>query len=303
MQTSVFTLAFLLCCQSALASVEMDNSTSSITSDNQTLRVVYPKTMPNLDEEVLYPLILLRSALEHSGVKFILTPSKHLLGQSRVLRQIEVGGEINVNWTMTTIEREQRLFPLRVPLFKGLYGWRLLLTTQSQLKQLEQLHTLDDLKTVYFVQGQDWPDTKILRDNGLVVSTSLDYTSLFNMLNKGRGQLFPRSILEVDIEKEMFENDMDLEVLPQLMLQYPSPIYFFFNKNNTDIADAVTKGIKIMRENGVFDRLFYKYNGAAINNASIHTKTIIELENKDLPPLTPVDDASLWLTIQTVNEK
>ena len=45
-----------------------------------------------------------------------------MLGQNRVLKEIEKG-TIDVSWTMTNKEREERLLPIRVPLFKGLFGW------------------------------------------------------------------------------------------------------------------------------------------------------------------------------------
>ena len=256
--------------------------------------------MPNLDEETLYPLILLRTALERSGYKFTLDPASELLGQNRVIKEIETGSGINVNWSMTNIDRENRLLPLRTPIFKGLFGWRLMFTTQKQLPYLSQVKTLEDLKNIIFIQGEHWPDTFILRDNDLTVATAQDFESLFVMLDKGRGQLFPRSLLEIESEKNLYEKKIDLVVLPQLMLKYQSPIYFFFNKDNPEIAKAVNEGLKIMRKSGEFDELFFKYNGDFIKNAHLHDKIIIELKNNQLPKLTPVDDKSLWLSLDQV---
>ncbi len=283
-----------------MANVKTINAKKSINVPPETLRVIYPKTMPNLDEETLYPLILLRTALERSGYKFTLDPASELLGQNRVIKEIETGSGINVNWSMTNIDRENRLLPLRTPIFKGLFGWRLMFTTQKQLPYLSQVKTLEDLKNIIFIQGEHWPDTFILRDNDLTVATAQDFESLFVMLDKGRGQLFPRSLLEIESEKNLYEKKIDLVVLPQLMLKYQSPIYFFFNKDNPEIAKAVNEGLKIMRKSGEFDELFFKYNGDFIKNAHLHDKIIIELKNNQLPKLTPVDDKSLWLSLDQV---
>lgn len=283
-----------------MANVKTINAKKSINAPPETLRVIYPKTMPNLDEETLYPLILLRTALERSGYKFTLDPASELLGQNRVLKEIETGSGINVNWSMTNIDRENRLLPLRTPIFKGLFGWRLMFTTQKQLPYLSQVKTFEDLKSIIFIQGEDWPDTFILRDNDLTVATAQDFESLFVMLDKGRGQLFPRSLLEIESEKNFYEKKIDLVVLPQLMLKYQSPIYFFFNKDNPEIAKAVNEGLKVMRKSGEFDELFFKYNGDFIKNAHLHDKIIIELKNNQLPKLTPVDDKSLWLSLDQV---
>jgi len=300
MQKVVFTLSLLLLSSISMANVKTINAKKSINVPPETLRVIYPKTMPNLDEETLYPLILLRTALERSGYKFTLDPASELLGQNRVLKEIETGSGINVNWSMTNIDRENRLLPLRTPIFKGLFGWRLMFTTQKQLPYLSQVKTFEDLKNIIFIQGEDWPDTFILRDNDLTVATAQDFESLFVMLDKGRGQLFPRSLLEIESEKNFYEKKIDLVVLPQLMLKYQSPIYFFFNKDNPEIAKAVNEGLKIMRKSGEFDELFFKYNGDFIKNAHLHDKIIIELKNNQLPKLTPVDDKSLWLSLDQV---
>lgn len=300
MQKVVFTLSLLLLSSISMANVKTINAKKSINVPPETLRVIYPKTMPNLDEETLYPLILLRTALERSGYKFTLDPASELLGQNRVIKEIETGSGINVNWSMTNIDRENRLLPLRTPIFKGLFGWRLMFTTQKQLPYLSQVKTLEDLKNIIFIQGEHWPDTFILRDNDLTVATAQDFESLFVMLDKGRGQLFPRSLLEIESEKNLYEKKIDLVVLPQLMLKYQSPIYFFFNKDNPEIAKAVNEGLKIMRKSGEFDELFFKYNGDFIKNAHLHDKIIIELKNNQLPKLTPVDDKSLWLSLDQV---
>lgn len=300
MQKVVFTLSLLLLSSISMANVKTINAKKSINVPPETLRVIYPKTMPNLDEETLYPLILLRTALERSGYKFTLDPASELLGQNRVLKEIETGSGINVNWSMTNIDRENRLLPLRTPIFKGLFGWRLMFTTQKQLPYLSQVKTFEDLKSIIFIQGEDWPDTFILRDNDLTVATAQDFESLFVMLDKGRGQLFPRSLLEIESEKNFYEKKIDLVVLPQLMLKYQSPIYFFFNKDNPEIAKAVNEGLKVMRKSGEFDELFFKYNGDFIKNAHLHDKIIIELKNNQLPKLTPVDNKSLWLSLDQV---
>lgn len=80
-----------------MANVKTINAKKSINAPPETLRVIYPKTMPNLNEETLYPLILLRTALERSGYKFTLDPASELLGQNRVIKEIETGSGINVN--------------------------------------------------------------------------------------------------------------------------------------------------------------------------------------------------------------
>lgn len=272
-------------------------------SKNDTLQVVYPKTMRSGENEILYPLVLLRAALQSSGQSFTLNASSISMAQSRSLKQIIHNDEVNVAWTMTSKQREQELLPVRVPIFKGLYGWRLLVTTQNKLNSFSSINSLSDFKQVHFIQGHDWPDTQILLDSGLTVVTSIEYSSLFNMLIKGRGDVFPRSLLEVEMELNTFKDDAgeNLTVVPHLMLQYPTAIYFFFSKDNPEIAQAVEKGLAIMRNNGEFDRLFNAYHLSALKHADIKNKVIIRLKNNNLPLLTPLDNTSLWFSEKIIN--
>lgn len=290
----VFTCFYFL--SSLLSSVwAIENSNEN--SINR-LQVVYPKTMRSDEDEILYPLVLLKTALQHSGEKFTLQASSISMAQSRSLKQVLHNDEINVVWTMTSKEREKDLLPVRIPIFKGLYGWRVLVTTQDKVKNLSNYSALSDFKSVHFIQGHDWPDTQVLQDNGLTVSTSIEYSYLYNMLIKGRGDVFPRSVLEVETELNTFKDheSISLVIVPHLLLQYPSAIYFFFSKDTPELAYAVEKGLNVIRSNGEFDRLFNDYHRQAIKHANIKNKTIIKLKNNQLPSLTPLDDVSLWFS-------
>ncbi|MDP1340920.1 hypothetical protein, partial [Klebsiella variicola] len=71
------------------------------------------------------------------------------------------------------------LLTVRIPIDRGLMGWRLLLVRRSELAQWDQVRHLDDLRRRIAGQGHDWPDTAILRANGLQVGTSSVYEALF----------------------------------------------------------------------------------------------------------------------------
>ncbi|WP_404340131.1 hypothetical protein [Pseudoalteromonas mariniglutinosa] len=270
-------------------------------SVTHSLEVVYPRTMRGLDESTLYPLVLLKAALTHSGAPYTIKASTVDTVQSRALKELLHKGGINVAWSMTTQQRENDLLPVRIPLFKGLYGWRLLFTKQSYMEKLTSINKLTELQKLYFIQGHDWPDTQILINNDFMVTTSVEYDSLFNMLNVGRGDVFPRSILEVEGELEAFKDKVDLTIVPHLMLQYPTAVYFFFDPNNPEIANAVRRGLQLMQENGEFDKLFLAFYGTAIQRANIPSKTIIKLQNSFLPKQTPLADDSLWFSVHDLN--
>ena len=83
---------------------------------------------------------------------------------------------------MTSDVRERELLPLRFPLDRGLMGWRLLLVRRSEQQRFAGIRSLDGLASMTAGQMHDWPDTQILRANGLKVGTGSSYSSLFAML-------------------------------------------------------------------------------------------------------------------------
>lgn len=188
------------------------------------LRVIYGSPARQLDSvDQRYQLQLLREALQASGEPFTLQPSGQDMVQSRVLKEI-AAGQVDVYWSMTSATREQQLLPVRIPLDKGLNGWRLLLIRQGEQARFQQVQVLSQLKRLTFIQGHDWPDTAILRHNGLSVLTSTHPLQLFDMLQKQRGDAFPRAVFEA--YEDALRQPAQFVVEPKLVLVYPSAVYF-----------------------------------------------------------------------------
>jgi hypothetical protein len=92
---------------------------------------------------------------------------------------------------------EAALLPIRIPIDKGLLGWRIFLVNRAKADQFAAVKTLDGLRPYQAGQGHDWPDTDILRANGLKVQGSANYDGLFKTLQAGRIDYFPRSVVEI----------------------------------------------------------------------------------------------------------
>lgn len=263
--------------------------------NSEPLHVIYPKPERENEQDNWYPLVLLKLALEHSEQPHTLQSSVKMV-QSRSLKELEQGELINVGWSMTSKERERIFTPIRIPIYKGLYGWRLLFTTKDKLPLFKDIKDEFHFHNIDFIQGHDWPDTDILRDNGLQVSTSTSYAALFNMLIRNRGDAFPRSILEIEWEKKQLSVEENIVTVPNIALSYPAAIYYFVNSKRPDIHQAIKIGLERMQQNGEFDRLFNQYFATSIANAKLHEKIIIKLDNKHLSKLTPLNDSELWFT-------
>lgn len=254
--------------------------------------VVYPQPEPG-DERQNYPRKLLALALTKAGTEFELRPSARVMTQSRALSELSRGVDVNVVWSMTSKEREDMFLPIRIPIEKGLLGWRIFLINKNKASQFAAVKTLDDLKKYEAGQGHDWPDTEILRANGLKVQASANYDGLFKMLQSGRIDYFPRSILEIWAEAKNHP-DMDLEIEKTLILQYPTALYFFVNKDDVALAKLIETGLRTAIKDGSFDKLFAAEYGDDIKRANLKGRNRFQMQNPLLPDQTPFHDKKLW---------
>jgi hypothetical protein len=79
---------------------------------------------------------------------------------------------------MNSNGRGQRLLPVRIPLDKGLFGWRIAPLPSSRAQLLKGVRNLEDFRQFSAGQGHDWPDSEILRSQDLPVNVSASYASL-----------------------------------------------------------------------------------------------------------------------------
>ena len=222
--------------------------------------------------------------------------SDHQFAQARWIAEVQRQSGNQVLWTMADKEREQLLRPIRVPLFKGLLGRRVLVIRNQDAKKFAAITTVDQLRKLVAGQGAHWPDTDILLANGFRVTESANKDSLYKMLAAHRFDFFPRGIAEIDTEKDLIEEN-HLMVEPGLLLSYPAPMYFFVNKKNSELAERLEKGWAIIIANGAFDRFFYSHPRvlAAMRQLTANKHRVIRLDNPNLSPETPLGDARYWI--------
>ena len=235
-------------------------------------------------------------------LKMILTASKapdevieialsdHMYSQARWIAEVRKQDNNNVLWTVTTKEREQLLRPIRVPIYKGLLGKRLLVIRKQDEEKFAKIKNKNDLAMFVAGQGTHWPDNDILATNGLVVMLGIEPESLYKMLQANRFDYFPRGVVELFSEAK-FINGTDLVIDKNIFLSYKNPLYFFVNNKNTELAERLEKGWEIILKNGEFDTFFFNdpHVKSALEELKKYNRRIIHLDNPALPDETPVD--------------
>ncbi|WP_395342325.1 amino acid ABC transporter substrate-binding protein [Ningiella sp. W23] len=255
--------------------------------------ITYPQSRVQNDLRYEYPLAMLELALEKTGVRYELKPSSTPMRQGRSVKRLEENLEINVMWSMTDDDREESLLPIRIPIAKGLIGWRFFLAPRGSAFLKAKINEIDGLLEYEPVQGIAWPDTKVLQANGFNVVTARDYLEAKMMVSNRLADFFPRSIIEVLRELES-DPDGKLALRPDLALQYSTAMYFFVNKRNVTLAKLIETGLQRALDDGSFDALFYKHFGDTIKQLKLDEIRYFELANPLLPSLTPIHDESLW---------
>lgn len=256
--------------------------------------IVHPAAQTPVDD--VYFLALLKLALSKGDTRYSLSEWHIKINKGRAISELERGAHLDVIWAMTSKEREQRLLPVRIPLDKGLSGWRIALMRKGDDAKFRNVTSVRALRKLSAGQGSDWADTEVLRANGLSVVTGNDAEGLSRMLAAGRFDYFPRSMQQVWNEADRHA-DLGLEVEPSLVLHYPAAIYFFVNRSNVALARTIEDGLLAAVRDGSFDKMFQEFNGDSIRLAQLGKRKVFELQNPQLPESTPLAQKEMWFDI------
>lgn len=239
---------------------------------------------------------VLRLAIQRCGVDYELVESALPMTQARVVRELnDAGSTLDMAWTMTSVEREAQLLPVRVPLDRGLIGWRIAMVRAADADRWRSLRSLAELRRYTAGQGHDWPDTEILRANGLPVQGVSRFEVLYEMLRLGRIDYFPRSVFEIDDEVAS-ELARGLVIEPHVLLRYPAASYLFVRRDRPELAADLQRGLDAAVADGSFGRLFDQRFGDVLKRHRVAKRLHLVLKNPLLPPATPLNRRAYWLT-------
>jgi len=228
-----------------------------------------------------------------SGVTIRRVPEEKLPGkwEERLLQ-----GNLDVEWGGAQRSNEEKFLPVRIPLFKGLLGYRILMIRKGEQHRFDGIRSLSQLKQFMAGQGYAWGDRLILEANGLPVTSGADSAELFSMLQRGVIDYFPRALHEPWGELEQYaENEPAVE--QNLLLIYPYAMYFYVAPDNQQLHDQLYHGLEMAIEDGSFDDLFYNdpLIQTMLARASVGERTILRLINPYLDPATPFYRREFWL--------
>ncbi|XHS78656.1 hypothetical protein ACFJGW_01420 [Burkholderiaceae bacterium UC74_6] len=245
--------------------------------------VTFPSSGVPDDRRSQYYISLLQLALDKADSGLLTRESPIASVNLRTFERMATGNGIDVVWAPTTNQLERDYLPIRVPLDKGVLGWRIFLVNRADRDKFASVKSLDDLRKLSAGQAGEWVDTQILRYNGLRVVESTLYENLFRMLSGKRFDYFPRGIAEISGEAANYEH-LGLVVEPHLALHYPFCTYFFVARSNPALANLIELGLRRAQKDGSMESLFQQFNGMTVAAAKLGERRVFELENPTVPP-------------------
>ena len=261
----------------------------------------YPLTSGGIDSRYDYAWDVLRTALRKTEAHYgpcLVQQYDVPMSPQRITQELRSpAGHINILARATDPALEKEFLPVRLPIDRGLLGYRIFLVRADLLPRFAAVRTLDQLRQLRAGVGKDWADTEILRAAGLPYVEGRNYDGLFAMLDVGRFDYFSRGVDEAMRELgERRPQYPQLVVEPTLLLHYPLPSYFFLRRDaeGQRLAQRITQGLEIMIKDGSLEHLFEHYKRDMIKQAGLRQRRILDIPNPTLSPHTPLARKELW---------
>lgn len=260
-------------------------NTVSATPNFSFSEVRVPAVQPGSDRIYRYIITLLNLALVQTEGEYglISLVDDHQPVPQSVQFQALQNDNLDITWSITSEQREKAFLPIRIPLIGGLFGYRVLLVDNTDAR-FSAPPSLDTLREMIAIQGDDWPDVTILESNHFNVATS-SYENTFNFLNEGKADYFPRAAHEVFEEMET-PLAIGLSVVPGIAIAYQNPMFFFVSTHRPDLFRRIEIGLTKIMKNGDLHRLLTAQLFYIQARNLLEKRTIYALKNPLLSELT-----------------
>lgn len=261
-----------------------------------TLRIRKPLSEMDLRHQYgkeLLQMILDATAEEYGEYEII--NSKYAMQRDRMLVEMIEGQRLNVAFEAVKPEWEQKLIPVRIPIRKGLQGYRLFFIKEQNQALLEHVESLEQLKQIPTGSGTQWSTTKIYKESNFSLVTEIEYEHLFKLLMNDRFMTFGRGVNEIYDEYEARKDIYpDLVIEKYLLLYFPLAEYYFVSPKVPELAKRIEKGFNKIIDDGSFDKFFKDKYGDLIEKANLKGRRIFKINNPNLSDKTPFAEEQYW---------
>lgn len=266
------------------------------------MRYVYAGPESAQDRRHEYRLAILRAALERTrdglGDYTLTAAEAPPMQQDRQVEELRrPGGGLTVVCRGVSPEMERDLIPVRIPIDRGLTGYRIFVIRRGDDARFESARTIDDLRRFAYGVEESWFEGEILEAAGFRVVTGSEFEGLFHMLLNRRFDAFPRPVTVALEEYGARRTQLPgLAIERGVVLHYPMPLYFWFARTaeGERLAARVGEGLTKMVEDGTFERMFFAHFGRRIADLDLKNRRLFRIHNPLLGQAVPLGDKRLW---------
>jgi hypothetical protein len=146
--------------------------------------------------------------------------------------------------------------PVKTPIMFNLLGFQRLILQRKDLPKLQGKGTLTNLKPFTIGLGKGWVDVDIYRHNGFTVNDGAHVTTLLAMLEQGRFDLMPATLMDYTEALARASEPENLVMAPNLVIHYPFPWVFYVGINDSSLSERIAAGLDLLLASGELQKLF-----------------------------------------------
>lgn len=203
-------------------------------------------------------------------------------------------GRLRLLWAGSGPSAEEQLRPVRIPVFKGLVGYRVLIIRNGDQERFNKVQNLTDLRQFRAGSGEHWQDRRVLESAEIPLATS-SYPQLWPMLKNGRFDFMPFGVHEA--WQHFPKHAETLQVEKTILLYYPMAFYFYVHKDDDILYQALIDGMEAATRDGSYDEKLFNSTLVqhSVAKSNLQNRNVIILENPDVPEDTPNDRDEFWI--------
>jgi hypothetical protein len=263
-------------------------------------QVLVNKPQSDTDSRYDYPHQLLQRILEETETDYPqakVTHTDYVMSRNRMLLSLVEGTLLHVVAEAPKKAWLEKLLVIRIPIRKGIQGYRLFFINESDQRTIARIKTLKEFMKLATGSGAGWSTAQIMSSAGFNVVTGNNYDGLFDMLEKRRFLTLGRGINEIGpeflIQKKLHPN---LAIESTLAVHIPLPTYFFVSPEKPKLAKRIEEGLWKLIDSGDFDKIFLSFHKKIIEGTNLQQRRIFSLPNPNLTADDPLHNENLWYT-------
>ncbi|EWH08633.1 penicillin-binding protein 1A [Catenovulum agarivorans DS-2] len=240
------------------------------------IQVTHPLQENSKDELVVE---LLKLSLSKVNKSVCFDELSETLTEARKVHYV-IEKRLSLKWGSAGGHYVEHLQEVAQPIFRGLGGYRILVIRQGEEARFKNVNSLEDLTSFTVGQGAFWGDTRVLENAGLKVEKSTQARKLWKMLHAKRFDYIALAVHEPWKELAV-RPDLQMAVEPNILLVYPSALYFYVHKNNQALYELLDSGMKKALADGSYYQKLVNSQMIkdTIKYANIAKRKVIELDN------------------------